>query len=605
MKKPVTILLIAILMISSVCIPVEAADKIVTCSGVWGEYPSEFTSDGYCMVSIDNSINYLNQWGEPLLPWITYTKGIDFSEGCTFVQQNGAFCLIDTSGAVQLPLSYEDVCESGYSDGLAAVCLNGQWSYIDRQGNVILTLDRGFSVKELHNGYAVLRNEQGLEQIHDVGNNSTLPASDWVKSIRGIGGGLFILTVGDPKSATNLTHLGLVAADGTILLPPEFNEIIPHESLGLIEAHTTKWYSGLDSHLIISGVLDYEGNFIFPLQSEIGIEVLSENSFIIEDISVFYGDHGLIDRDKNELLPQEYFEIYTSFSDQNVYLAFKNAEVGSGLWQLINTQGNVVHTLPEQFDDEFIMYLSDGLVVSHFYPDEPIQCFDRAGNLLMELPPLDGQMEHLFQEGGTWIHEADDEGNCMLKRVLNPLLEKKASDWAQATVEEAGKLGLITPSNQGYYTFRITRRRFAELAVGLVEQVLGETITPAPAERFTDTQDEWCRKAAAIGLINGINDGTAFSPNGYISREQLSLVLQRTISYLEERTGTTVLSGKADLSVYVDAEKVSPWAQDALAELVEAGILQGGADAVLNPHGSTTVEQAIALILRTYQQFEG
>ena len=609
MKKLLSGFLAFVMTITPLCIPAYAyehigimADEVEDFFKYNGESFLSFSeNDGYCMVIESDHSNYLNQWGEPLLPAQKHNFVWPFSEGRAFVMRDGLYGAIDTSGAVVLPFQYENVCPLGYSGGLTGVSLNGQWLYINYNGETVHTAPPNYDVAQVEDGYAVLRSPVGVYAMHDIERDliEFSPINGY-GTIRPIGNGLFIV---DGDRYEKPDYKALVSIDGRVILPDEFNLIIPYEAYGLIDVSRYEWdLETMADWTEYSGVLDFDGNIIFPIQSEVGVYVLSEDSLIVYDSDMEALHAGLIDLDGNELLPRQYDTIYNHFNDNGLYLAKRS--FGTGIWELIDKHGNIISTLPECFDDKDVVFLSDGLVVYRGANEEMLQLSDREGTILMEIPAPWNHDVYPFEEGGTWYYDPDENSDHELIRVLNPLLKEQTSDWAQGIVEEAEKLSLITPSNQGYYTFRITRRRFAELAVGLVEQVLGETITPAPAERFTDTQDEWCRKAAAIGLINGINDGTAFSPNGYISREQLSLVLQRTISYLEERTGTTVLSGKADLSVYVDAKEISPWAQDALAELVEAGILQGGADATLNPHGSTTVEQALALILRTYQQFK-
>ena len=140
-----------------------------------------------------------------------------------------------------------------------------------------------------------------------------------------------------------------------------------------------------------------------------------------------------------------------------------------------------------------------------------------------------------------------------------------------------------------------------------MEQATGQTITPAAEGTFTDTDDLWVRKAAAIGLVNGLDDGSRFSPNGYISREQLATMLYRAVRYIESQTGTTILilTEQGSLSGYTDAAQVSPWAQEAMAALHTAGILKGTSGTTLSPKDTTTVEQGILLALRAYEMEAG
>ena len=205
-----------------------------------------------------------------------------------------------------------------------------------------------------------------------------------------------------------------------------------------------------------------------------------------------------------------------------------------------------------------------------------------------------------FSEGGIWAAAVD---GTIFERIFNPLLKDYSSPWAAEEIAQAQAAGLVTESNDSYFTFRITRRRLAELMANLVEKTTGRNITPAPEGTFSDTDDLWVRKAAALGLVDGLDDGSRFSPNGYINREQLAAMLYRTIQYLEGETGRSVLTEAGGLDSFTDAGQVSGWAADSLAALTASGILQGTSSATLSPKDTTTVEQAILLTLRAYQEF--
>ena len=106
----------------------------------------------------------------------------------------------------------------------------------------------------------------------------------------------------------------------------------------------------------------------------------------------------------------------------------------------------------------------------------------------------------------------------------------------------------------------------------------------------------WYAKAQEWVITNGISDGE--NPTAAITREQLAVMLHRTIEYLEDETGRSVLADAGGLESFTDAGQVSGWAADSLAALTASGILQGTSSATLSPKDTTTVEQAILLTLR-------
>ena len=83
----------------------------------------------------------------------------------------------------------------------------------------------------------------------------------------------------------------------------------------------------------------------------------------------------------------------------------------------------------------------------------------------------------------------------------------------------------------------------------------------------------------------------------------MAAMLYRAIQYIQKQTGRSVLTEAGNLAGYADAGQVSGWAADSLAALTASGILQGTSSATLSPKDTTTVEQAILLTLRAYQEF--
>lgn len=59
-----------------------------------------------------------------------------FSEGLAAVGVNGKYGFIDAQGQVAIPLKYDDVAE--FRDGLAPVELNGKWGFIDTNGSIVI-----------------------------------------------------------------------------------------------------------------------------------------------------------------------------------------------------------------------------------------------------------------------------------------------------------------------------------------------------------------------------------------------------------------------------------------------------------------------------------
>ena len=98
--------------------------------------------------------------------------------------------------------------------------------------------------------------------------------------------------------------------------------------------------------------------------------------------------------------------------------------------------------------------------------------------------------------------------------------------------------------------------------------------------------------AAQNGIVNGLGENT-FAPMNTLTREQLVTMLYR----YAEAEGYDV-SAAADLSGYPDADKVQPYAQEAMSWAVAEGIVAGMEDGTLNPAGNATRAQIATILMR-------
>ena len=62
-----------------------------------------------------------------------YDDAGSFSEGLAAVEINGKWGFIDHTGKEIIPLKYDDA--GSFSEGLAPVKLDGKWGQIDKNGN--------------------------------------------------------------------------------------------------------------------------------------------------------------------------------------------------------------------------------------------------------------------------------------------------------------------------------------------------------------------------------------------------------------------------------------------------------------------------------------
>lgn len=183
-----------------------------------------------------------------------------------------------------------------------------------------------------------------------------------------------------------------------------------------------------------------------------------------------------------------------------------------------------------------------------------------------------------------------------------PGIQGGPSDWAKEIVKQAEDAGLVCFSAAGIYQEKITRLQFAQLAVTLMERQAGD-LEAGAAGAFTDTSDPLVLKAAKLGVVSGKGDGK-FAPNAPVSRQEICVMLSKTMEYLEDNRDTVVIddhSTEIDTSRFNDVDTVAPWARDAVAMLTNNGIMNG-LDGGIAPHANTTVEQAIIMIWAVFNK---
>ena len=117
---------------------------------------------------------------------------------------------------------------------------------------------------------------------------------------------------------------------------------------------------------------------------------------------------------------------------------------------------------------------------------------------------------------------------------------------------------------------------------------------------FTDLTQDWYQDAVLWAYQTGVVAGTSsttFEPDLPVTREQIAVILMEYMTRVLklERTWTP-----ADLSTFPDADSVSDWAKDAMADAVGLGLISGasnGGQTYLEPQGSATREQVATILM--------
>jgi hypothetical protein len=170
--------------------------------------------------------------------------------------------------------------------------------------------------------------------------------------------------------------------------------------------------------------------------------------------------------------------------------------------------------------------------------------------------------------------------------------------WAQEAIENLAARHLI----HGDAPDRFSPERFVSRAefVSLLYRLNPVTRHPSAAGEFSDVHPEdWfsgaVQTAAAAGWIDGYADGT-FRPGDPLTREQAAAMILR---FMSGDLPHNAMEGPASLlRRFGDARTVSPWAREAVAAAVAAGLIQGVTDTNLQPQRILTRAEAAMLLKR-------
>ena len=178
-----------------------------------------------------------------------------------------------------------------------------------------------------------------------------------------------------------------------------------------------------------------------------------------------------------------------------------------------------------------------------------------------------------------------------------------ADDWARDLLDTAYDKGLLTERTDSGFQNQITRLQFADLAVNLIEKATGKSVAPAE-NTFQDTSDPAVLKAVAAGVTAGKSEDR-FAPNDKITRQEICVMLNRVIEYVDQSRGSQTLTNASTQMdpKFTDSANIDSWAVNSVALLTNNGLMSGKDGGRVAPKDKTKVEEAAILILALYNKF--
>ncbi|GAA0136305.1 hypothetical protein YSY43_31460 [Paenibacillus sp. YSY-4.3] len=111
---------------------------------------------------------------------------------------------------------------------------------------------------------------------------------------------------------------------------------------------------------------------------------------------------------------------------------------------------------------------------------------------------------------------------------------------------------------------------------------------------LTDTAGHWAeahiQEAVARGIVNGYPDGS-FKPNGAVTRAEFAVMLTKGLKLNEREEAASELN-------FSDRDNIRPWAQNALALALQAGIISGYEDGSFRPSREVSRAEMMSMLAR-------
>ncbi|MDR6880948.1 exo-alpha-sialidase [Bacillus sp. 3255] len=166
--------------------------------------------------------------------------------------------------------------------------------------------------------------------------------------------------------------------------------------------------------------------------------------------------------------------------------------------------------------------------------------------------------------------------------------------WAQEAIEALASKGIVNGTSEQSFSPEKNIAR-ADILL-MVVRALG--LKAEFGSNFDDVnQDDYYYEALGIAKALGITEGVGgnkFNPLEEISRQDLMVLISRAL----EKAGKLSLQGnRDDLKAFKDASGIAEYAQESVAALVKAGIVEGS-DNRIHPEGKATRAEVATIVYR-------
>lgn len=255
----------------------------------------------------NNLFGFINTDAKSVIP-PTYTLASDFKEGVSIVKKNGLYGAINLQGQIIIPIQYDGIslCENGWFRTKKGTGTLGKWGIINKENKVILDFkyqeiildDKGANVKiqgkwgrYLRSGKWAFVPKIKVSKLYSFKNGIG-------KMERGA-----IYDPIDRKTLIGYKYQGYIKEDGTVIIPPIYQEII-----GFQRAWEKQEGLAILKKKGLIGYVNYKGSVLLePIYQSANAfaEVWTIHKGIAKVVNA-EGKVSFVDSNGKEVLPFEY-----------------------------------------------------------------------------------------------------------------------------------------------------------------------------------------------------------------------------------------------------------------------------------------------------------
>lgn len=510
---------------------------------------TEENEDGRPLSYFEGEFGVYNYWGELLtvLPYEKYMPPKNSSMGLTFAGGRLMYKENDKWGA--LNLSFQTAIEPVYDaiypfyenqGGITIARKDIKYGLIDAQGNEITDF--------LYDSLNFLHDDNGNITGYTAANGDKYTVFD--------------------------KHGNIILKDIENFVPWKF-----YEKYNLIEVYIDNPRSEIDGYAYLYGLTDTDGNVVIPAEN-IYTYAISDGIIPVEKSEGHWGYYDI----KGNAITDFKYTLVSLFSEGFGYVQTKSGD--EWIKEVIDKNGNVVENPPVWNDNGFfggIAKNGNGEIIN------------KKGEVVMKNDAWK-QISWLdwwsYNDDGCFKVSNENE-NCGVVRYKGYI-----SPWAEKEIEKAMNLGIAKSDKNYDYIKNITREEFCELIYNYYTLNPDGPTAVYTKNPFTDTDNSHIAFLNATGIVKGKSENL-FAPDDLLTREEAATIIFRLIQNLYPDSEVTQLYFEFD-----DNADISDWAENNIQAICNMGIMKGIEGNKFAPKQNFTTEQAIATMVRTYENFK-